>query len=127
MKRLSEFKDEEALDVLADIIDSVIGMIGDERFKLAIAGDEEKDIKPNKAEAIKICLKYHKPEIVQIMATLNGVPVKEFHYNFFTLPKMLVDLFNDEELVSFFKYQGQADSETPFGSATESTEETENA
>ena len=125
MRKLSEIKDDEAMDVLADIIDPAINLIGDEAFKIAIKGDKSKNIQPNRLEAAKIALKNHKKEIVTILALLDGTPVEEFHYNMITLPKMAIDLFNDKELIDFFHYQGETDSEQPSGSATESTKDSQ--
>lgn len=125
MKRLSEFKDEEALDVLVEILDFVIDIMKDNRFKIAIMGDKEKNIPPNRIEAIKICLTEHRKSTIAIMAVLNETPVEQFHYDALTLPKMVLQMFNDKELIDFFKSQSQTDSEISSGSATENTEETE--
>ena len=125
MKKLTEFKDEQALDVLSEILDSAISLMADKEFQRALIGDRERNIKPNRVEAIKVCLKDHKKELVQIMAVLNETPVEEFHYNILTLPKMVLEIFNDKELVDFFKSQGTETSETSTGPATENTEETE--
>lgn len=122
MKKLSEFKDEQALDVLAEILESAISLISDNEFKLAILGDKENNLPPNKMKAINVCLRHHKAEIINIMAVLNETPVEEFHFNALTLPRMVLFMFNDRELIDFFKYQSQTDSETSSGSVTESTE-----
>ena len=57
------------------------------------------------------------------MAVLNETPVEEFHYNLLTLPQMMVEMFNDKELIDFFEYQSETDSKTPSGSAMENIEE----
>jgi len=125
MKKLSEFKDEQAFDVLIEILEPAINLISDDRFKTALKGDKEKGIKPDKLNAVKVCLEYHRDDIVTIMAVLNETPVEEFHYNILTLPTMLLQIFNDEELVDFFKSQSTEISEAFSGSATENTEEAE--
>jgi hypothetical protein len=125
MKKLSEFKDDEAMDVLVEILEPSANLIKNNKFKLAIRGDKEKDIKPNKMQAIKIAITENRKDVVKIMATLNETPVEEFHYNLLTLPKMMVELFNDKELIDFFQYRGETDLEIPSGSATENTEESQ--
>lgn len=125
MKKLSEFKDDEAMDVLIEILEPSANLIKNNKFKLAIRGDKEKDIKPNKMQAIKIAITENRKDVVKIMATLNETPVEEFHYNLLTLPKMMVELFNDKELIDFFQYRGETDLEIPSGSATENTEESQ--
>lgn len=125
MKKLSEFKDDEAMDVLVEILEPSANLIKNNKFKLAIRGDKEKSIKPNKMQAIKIAITENRKDVVKIMATLNETPVEEFHYNLLTLPKMMVELFNDKELIDFFQYRGETDLEIPSGSATENTEESQ--
>lgn len=125
MKKLSEFKDDEAMDVLVEILEPSANLIKNNKFKLAIRGDKEKKIKPNKMQAIKIAITENRKDVVKIMATLNETPVEEFHYNLLTLPKMLVEMFNDKELIDFFQYRGETDLEIPSGSATENIEESQ--
>lgn len=123
MKKLSEFRDDEAMDVFAEILDPMVSMMQNKRFVLALRGDKEKDIKPNRVDAIKIAITDNRTDVVKIMAVLNETPVEDFHYNLFTLPKMMVEMFNDKELMDFFGYRSEKDSKTPFGSAMENTEE----
>lgn len=125
MKKLSEFKDDEAMDVLAEIIDPMVNMMKNKDFVLAIRGDREKKIRPNRVEAIKIAITKNRSDVVKVMAVLNETPVEEFHYNLLTLPQMMVEMFNDKELMDFFGYRSEKDSETPFGSVTENTEESQ--
>lgn len=126
MKKLSEFKDDEAMDVLAEILEPASNLIGNPNFKTAIRGDKEKGIKKNRLQAVKIAIKENREDVVKIMAILNEKPVEEFHYNLLTLPKMMLEIFNDKELIDFFSSQSEEDLQTPFGSAMENTEETPN-
>ena len=123
MKKLSEFKDDEAMDVLAEILDPMVHMMQNKKFVLAFKGDKKNDIKPNRVEAIKIAITDNRADVVKIMAVLNETPVEEFHYNLLTLPQMMVEMFNDKELIDFFGYQSETDSEIPSGSAMENIEE----
>lgn len=126
MKKLSEFKDDEAMDVLAEILDPMVNMMKNKDFVLALRGDRQKEIRPNRVEAIKIAITDHRSDVVKIMAVLNETPVEEFHYNLLTLPQMMVEMFNDKELMDFFGYQSEKDSQIPFGSAMENSEENPN-
>lgn len=125
MKKLSEFKDDEAMDVLAEILDPMVNMMKNKDFVLAIRGDKKKGIRPNRVEAIKIAITKNRSDVVKIMAVLNETPVEEFHYNLLTLPQMMVEMFNDKELMDFFGSQSEKDSQIPFGSVTENTEESQ--
>lgn len=114
MKKLSEYKDDEALDLLAEMLEPCVEVFSDKELVTLIRTD-------TKMKAIQYAIKHHKREIVEIMAILNGVPVENFHYNVFTLPKMIVEVLNDKDLVDFFHSQGQMASQNDFGSATENT------
>jgi hypothetical protein len=123
MKKLSEFKDDEAMDALVEILEPAYNLIKDNDFKVAMKGDKEKGILPNRLDAVKVAVTKHRKDVVKMMAVLNETPVEEFHYNLLTLPQMMVEMFNDKELMDFFGYQSETDSKTPSGSAMENIEE----
>jgi hypothetical protein len=125
MKKLSEFRDDEAMDVLCEILDPAINLISDKEFRLAVWGSKEKEIAPDRKKGIKIAMKDHRSDVVKILAVLNETPVEEFHYNVASLTLMMLELFNDKELIAFFAQQGRRTSQTPSGSATENTEESQ--
>lgn len=117
--KLSDYKDEEALDLLADIIEPASEIFGDKRIAVILKNNEA----PMKA--IKIAIKDHKKSVIAIMAAIEGVDVKDYHCNVFTLPMRLLDILNDEDLMSFFSSQGLTEEASSSGSATENTEEKE--
>ena len=98
MKKISEFKNDEALDLLAEIIDPTAVIMADNNVK-ALAKDGDK------LKIVKYILKNHKESIIAILAALDGVPVDEYEFNVFTLPMKLLEILNDKELVSFFMSQ----------------------
>lgn len=114
MKKLSEIKDEEALDVLVDLLDPVVEIFGDKKIAEAYRSG-------NRVKTVQMAIKEHKKAVITMMAVLEGVPVEDFHCNLFTLPKQLLTIFNDPELTSFFDVQGEKDSVIPSGSVTETT------
>lgn len=115
--KLSEIKDEDALDVLADILEPASEIISDERTKEAF---EEKDM----LKLSKTIIKNHKKAIIEILARLDNVPVEEFHCNFFTLPKKVLEIISDADLVDFFSFSGGAE-QIASSDATEVTQETD--
>ena len=125
MKKLSEFKDDEAMDVLAEILEPACNIIKDNDFKVAMRGDKKKGILPNRLEAVKVAVTKHRKDVVKMMAVLNETPVEEFHYNLLTLPTMMLEMLNDKELIHFFSYKSETDLETPSGSAMENIEESQ--
>ena len=118
MKKLSEYKDEQALDLLADLLDPTVMILGNPAVNSCIR-------KGQKLKAIKWAIKLEKKRVIEILALLEGVPEKDFHCNLVTLPKMLLEILNDELLSDFFKSQGQKISEVSSSSAMENSEEEE--
>ena len=118
--KLTDYKNEDALDLLADILEPLSKILIDKEVQ-KLASDSATD----KMQAAKVLLKSHPKEIIQIMARIDGVPVEEYELGILTLPTRLIELFNDEALLSFFRSQGQIMVGTTFGSVTENTEETE--
>lgn len=114
MRKLSEIQNEEALDVLADILAPVMVIAKDGEVKAAA--------KKGKVEAVQYVIKNHKKPILKILAILDGVPVEEYKINVVQIPVKLTELLNDKDLMDFFQSQGLMISDEISGSATESTE-----
>lgn len=116
--RLSDIKDENALDVLAEIIEPLGEILSDEDVKKAWE-------KNKKLKAISVAIKNHKESVIYIMATLDGVPVKKYRIDLLTLPAKIIEIISDPMLTDFFNSQGQMWEESNSGSAMENTEEKE--
>ena len=115
MRKLSDYKNEEAIDLLADILDPVTEVFADKGFTEAL--------KVNKLSAVKYVLKNHKKGVIQILARLEDTPVEEYECSVLTMPIALMQILNDKELIDFFKSQGLEIEETSSGSAMENIEE----
>lgn len=113
--KLSEYQGEAALDILADLIDPVGEIMTDKEIGEVF--------KKNRFKAIGLAIKKHKKAVIQIMATMDGVPVEEYKCNVFTLPVKILELLNDPDIVQLFTYQGQTGGANSSGSASENTEE----
>ena len=122
MKKLSDYQDEQALDLLADCFEPAVNILTDEAFAKAFDGGR-------RIEAVKIAIKNHKPDVMAVLAAMEGVPVREFHCSVLTLPmrlgEVIGEIMNNPEVMAFFTQQGKKKSGTAFGSAMESTEENE--
>lgn len=113
--KLSEFENEQALDILADIIDPIsVIMIDKEFVELARSG------KP-KIILAKVAIKQHKKEIIEIIAAMHGETPETYRFNLVTLTKDLFNFFNDPDLQMVFQSQGQTMQNESSGSATENT------
>ena len=119
MKKLSEYKDEEAIELLADIIEPISVIFSDDKVKTVYRETR------NKLLTIKCVLKNHAKEVIDILAILENTPREEYHCNIASLPITLVEIMNDEELKDFFVSQSQTIMEEPSGSAMEVIQETE--
>ena len=120
MRRLQDVKGEEALDVLADVLDYAVRLVKNDKIREALNSRGFRDI-----ETIKLLIKEGKHELISIMAIIDGKPYDEFveTLDLLTLPVMLYQTFNDEALQSVFISQAQTTGVTSSGLATETTEE----
>lgn len=116
--KISDYKGEEALDVLAELIEPAAEIMSDKD----IAGFARNG---NRVMLIKTLIKNHKAEVIEVMAILEREDPKQYakKVNLFTLPKKLLEVFNDPDVMSLFTSQGQSAEETSSTSAMESTEE----
>lgn len=116
MKRISEYKGDVAIEMLADMLEPV-GEIMTDKDVVALAKEK------NKLPAISRALKSHKKAVIRIMAVMTQNDPQTYEPNLFELPAMLIQLFNDPDVMSLFMWQGQMEAQTPSGSATENIED----
>lgn len=114
MRKLSEYKDKEAIELLANMLEPTAKIFGDKEISRQMVGG-------NKIKAIQLALKRYPDAVIELLAVLEGVPVNEYHCNIVSLPQVLLAVINDEDLSGFFTEQAKSDSESTFGSATENT------
>lgn len=115
--KLSEFKDDEALEVLADLIEPATKILTDKEVVSLMQGNSL--LVTIAAKAIK----NQKKAVVEMLAAMHRVPVEDYHFNILTLTVDLLDVLNDRELIDFFRSQGKKTETTSSGSATENTGE----
>ena len=114
--KLSDFKGEEAILLLGDLIDPCMEIFTDEELKKAYETETV-------ATCIRQVLKSHTQAVLTILALLDGVPVDEYECNVLTLPVKVMQIINDEELRTFFQSAAQMDSKRSSGSAMAITTE----
>lgn len=106
MKKLNEYRDEEALDLLADLLEPFTELFKDNDFRREYGEN-------NQIKAVSIALKRHKPQIMQILARMEGVPLEEYHCTIATLPLRLIELLNDKDLREVFTSQAETSMSAP--------------
>lgn len=115
--KLSEIHGDEALEVLADLLEPAEAIMTDKEIV--------DDFKSNKRmSAVKKCIKKHKENVFEILSILNGKTVEETkkETNVLTLPIKLLEILNDKELISLFTSQAQNLVETSSSPAMEDTQ-----
>lgn len=118
MKRLSDYKGDDALELLADILEPASEIISDEEIKKLWAGKEPM------LKIVKVALKNHKAAVTEILARLDGEDPEAYEVGVLTLPAKMLQILNDKELLSVFQLQAQNLAEDISGSAMENSEET---
>lgn len=130
MKRLSDYKGEEALEVMADIMEPLATIMADSEVRQLVVEDAKlrKESKGKKRipyiKFVKPAIKNHKTEVLEIMARIEGVPLEEYtaSVNLATLPITILMYINDPSLKSLFTLQDQNLEQGFSGPATEGTQ-----
>ena len=119
--KISDYKGEDAIDLLADIIDPLSAILDDDEIqKEAEAGEGMKTLK-----MARMILKKYKSECIAIFARIEGVDVSEYKPTLFQLIKQVLDVLNDEEAQELFTSQGQIEDAASSGSATDNIPDAE--
>lgn len=97
MRKYSDIKGEEAIDVLAEIIVPITEIANDENVR---KGYEE-----NVARCASIALKDHKEEVLQILTAIDGRSREEMlaDLNVLTLPAVLIEILSDPVVQELFQ------------------------
>lgn len=119
MRRLSEIKNGDALDVLVDMFDPIMRILQDKEVsQYARVG--------KRAEAVKLAIKKHKKDVLTVLAIFDGADPETYEINVVQIPIKIFQLLNDPDMADFFASQGWRTSGESSGSATENTEAVEN-
>lgn len=94
-KKLSEYKNEEATAILADIIGPAAEIFSDDDIKKAFTGGSKK-------EAVKLALKKHGKELIDILAIYDGIPRDQYTVNPAQILGKSLAIINDPDLMSAF-------------------------
>lgn len=126
--RLSDIKGTRSIDVVADIIGPVANIAGDKEtadFFKRVKVEPDMDARLLAVERTKKylppLLKRHKHDICEIMAAIEGTPIKEYEATL-TLQKLwrdLVELFSDSAFqMLFFSNAPSGNTQSAGGSET---------
>lgn len=110
--RLSDFKDERAIEVVADLL-VPIGKIASNKENAKAKGK-------SMLEFAAAMLRNNKREVMDMMAILSDVDPAEYHCNAASVMVGVLDMFNDPELMQLFGLQSKTQASS--GSASANTE-----
>lgn len=115
--KLSEIRDDAALDAIADILEPFSELATDEEFTSLIKSGQ-------KLKAAITGIKNHKKAIIDILAVLNGESPEDFHFSLISLPVMVMNVINEIESEEDLKllFLSADVTETSSTSALENTE-----
>lgn len=121
MKKLSDYEGEKAIELWADLLESMSEIFSDERVAEVMRDDTK-----SKLDVVKIILKLHKKAAKQMLLRVDPTPINGL--NIITrFMSLLVEIGQDPDAGVFFGFAGQAIKENAsFGSPTEITEDGEN-
>ena len=115
--KLSDYKNEEAIEVLADLLDPVSKIITDKEVESAMKA------KLPVALIAKKALKKQKDAVIEMVAALHRSTPEEYEFTIPSLLRDLLDILNDPEVVGLFTLP---DTEASSGSVTATTEAEKN-
>lgn len=120
MKKLSDYKGDEAIDLWADLLDPLTDILGDKSVAEIVRSGRPK------MTIAKEILKNHKSDAVKILLRIDDTPINGLNI-VFRLVAVLSEIGESEEVKAFFGYAEQAKTAKEFsGSVTENTEVAEN-
>lgn len=115
MKKLSDYKGEEAIELWADLLEPMTNILGDQSLMGNVSG------KPPLIIAKEV-LENHSAEAIEIMLRIDPTPLDGMNI-LLRLVALLQDIWQNKDIVSFFKSAEQEKEEKESsGSATENTE-----
>lgn len=116
MKKLSDYKDEEALELWADLLDPFIAIVGDKKIANMLRSKM-----PPVATAREI-IKTYKKEASEILLRIDPTPLDGLNI-IVRLVSLLTEIISDPTLQSFFGLSAEEKKEEiSSGNVTEITE-----
>ena len=117
MKKLSDYKDEAAVELWADLLEPMTNILGDPKM--------QKLLKSKKAPLLKAkgILESHKKDAVDVMLRIDDTPIDGLNI-LMRLAGLILEFTNNPDMKDFFVSAGQdLTANKPSGDATENTEE----
>ena len=114
MKKLSDYKGEEAIELWGDLLEPLTKIIGDEEIRNTVQSKKPKIL------IAKTILAKHKKEATEILLRIDPTPIDGLNI-VLRLVSIISEIGENEEITTFFEFAEQAKKESS-GSVTENTE-----
>lgn len=120
MKKLSDYKGEEALELWGDLLDPIAEILADSKVANLVRNHQDRTW----LQIAKDIIKWHKAEIMQVFKTIDPDEEIDGLNIIMKLANILAEVGRNAELRSFFGFaeQGRSVNE-PIGSAMANTGE----
>lgn len=116
MKKLSDYKGDEAIELWADLLEPLTKILGDKKIQNVIQSGKPKLL------IAKEILKAHKKEATEILLRVDPEPIDGLNI-IVRLVAVLADIGENEEIKTFFGFAEQEQTDTESGgSVTENIE-----
>lgn len=120
MKKLSDYKGDEAIELWADLIEPMAKILSDDGVQNTIKSGKSKMM------IAKEILKTHKDDAVEILLRIDPEPIDGLNI-ILRLIALLADIGQNEEIKGFFGFAEQVKAENEsIGSPTENIKVVEN-
>lgn len=116
LRSLTEIKGDEALDMVADLLDPATEIMTDDDVKDAYYNE-------SKVKAISVAIKNHKKAVKTILALVEGEDPNTYEPNVVIIPARIYQIITDPVLQDLFTLPNQNLEEATSGSVSESTED----
>ena len=114
--RLSDYRGEKAIDVLADLIEPCAAIFTDADVRKAFESND-------KPQIIAQLLRKHKSNILKVMAIVDGENPETYNPSLPSIPIKILELLNDPEIADLFSWQAQKTENASSGSASGNTQD----
>lgn len=116
MKRLSDYKGDEAIELWADLIDPLVVILSDKKIAKTVQSGKPK------IQIAKEVLKEHKSEAIEILLRIDPEPINGLNI-ILRLVNLLSEIGENEEVKCFFGFAEQVKKDAASsGCVTESIE-----
>lgn len=116
MKKLSDYKGEEAIELWADLLEPIGTILADKEVQTALS------TQGSAMQKVQAVLKNHKSEASKILLAIDPTPITGLNI-IARLLDLVLEIENSEEFSGFFGSAQQKTEDESFGSVTESVSE----